>query len=183
MTPDLLSYSNRHFTRQQRWQLIGLITLAFLLRFYRLNTQSMWFDETLSALFAWLPLGTAIQAMLQEGLHHSPLFYVLLHPFAAGDFNEFCLRFLLATLGVLSVPPIVQVGRMIVGARIGSLAAVLLVVSPFHVWYSQETRMYTLLIVSALGAMAFFVQARGKGISLHPGRSLRIGLHNDADSE
>ncbi len=159
MIPDLPSYSNRHFIRQQRWQLIGLIALAYLLRLYHLNAQSMWFDETLSALFAWLPLDAAIQAMLQEGLHHSPLFYILLRPFAAGGFNEFCLRFLPAALGVLSVPLIAQIGRMIVGARIGMLAAILLVVSPFHGWYSQEARMYTLLIASALGAMAFFVRA------------------------
>ena len=119
----------------------------------------MWFDETLSALFAWLPLDAAIQAMLQEGLHHSPLFYILLRPFAAGGFSEFSLRFLPVTLGVLAVPLIAQIGRTMVGARVGLLAAALLAVNPFHVWYSQEARMYTLLLVSALGAMFFFVQA------------------------
>jgi mannosyltransferase len=137
---------------------MSLTMLAFLLRLYRLNVQSLWFDESLSALFASQPFKVSIQSMLEEGLHHSPLFYILLRPFAAGRFDEFVLRFLPATLGVCAVPLLAHVGRIVAGARVGILAAILLVINPFHVWYSQETRMYTLLIVCALGAMFFFMR-------------------------
>ncbi len=156
---DRLLYSYKpYFTRQQQWLLIALTALAFLLRLHRLNVQNLWFDESLSALFASQPLNIAIQSMLQEGLHHSPGFYILLRPFAASGFSEFSLRFLPAVMGVLAVPLIAQMGRVIAGSQAGLLAAALLVISPFHVWYSQEARMYTLLIVSALGAMFFFSQ-------------------------
>jgi uncharacterized membrane protein len=141
-----------------RWLLL-LVFIAFGLRLYGLDTQSIWFDESLSALFAAQPLSVAIQSMLQEGLHHSPLFYILLRPFAAGGFNEFSLRFLSVALGVVTIPLLARLGQKVANARVGVLAAILLTLSPFHVWYSQEARMYTLLIFSATGAMFFFMRS------------------------
>lgn len=160
-TVQIARYNPRpysYFARNQQWLLINLVVLSFVLRLHRLDMQSIWFDESLSALFALQPLDIAIQSMLQEGLHHSPLFYILLRPFAAGGFSEFGIRFLSVVLGVLAVPLIAQVGRTLANAQVGLLAAALLVISPFHIWYSQEARMYTLLILSALGAMFFFAR-------------------------
>lgn len=156
MTCSLPARSN--FNYKQRWLLVGLTALAYLLRLHRLDTQSIWFDESLSALFALQSLDIAIQSMLQEGLHHSPLFYILLRPFAFSEFSEFSIRFLPAVLGVLTVPLIAQLGRFMVNVRVGLLTAILLGVNPFHLWYSQEARMYTLLMLAALGSMFFFSQ-------------------------
>ena len=157
MIDDYLHLSYR-FTSRQRLLLTGLTALGFFLRLHRIAEQSIWFDESLSALFATQPLSIAVQSMLQEGLHHSPLFYILIRPFVVDGFTEFSVRFLPAVLGALAIPLIAQVGRVTGGQKVGLLGAVLLTISPFHVWYSQEARMYTLLTVSALGAMYFFVQ-------------------------
>ena len=146
------------FTRQQKLTLLGLTALAFLLRLYQLDRESLWFDEALSTWFALQPLDLSIQGMLEEGLHHSPLFYIMLRPFAAGGFNEFALRLLPALLGVLAVPFLAQLGRLIASPRVGMIAALLLVINPFHVWYSRETRMYSLLFVVAVGSMYFFAE-------------------------
>ena len=144
------------FSRQQKLILIGLTALAFLLRLYQLDRESLWFDEALSTWFALQPLDLSIHSMLEEGLHHSPLFYILLRPFAANGFSEFALRLLPALLGVLAVPLLAQLGRLVASPRVGMIAAILLVINPFHVWYSRETRMYSLLFVAAVGAMYFF---------------------------
>ena len=149
----------KQFTAKQKSLLVGLIVLAFVLRLYHLDTQSLWFDESLSALFASQPLDIAVQSMLQEGLQHSPLFYLLLRPFAAGGFSEFSLRFLSVTMGVLTIPLMAQIGRVMANNRSGILAATFLAINPFHVWYSQETRMYAMLVVAALGAMLFFARS------------------------
>lgn len=146
------------FTRRQKLTLIGLTALAFLLRLYQLGRESLWFDEALSTWFALQPFDGSIQAMLEEGLHHSPLFYILLRPFAAGGFSEFALRLLPALLGVLAVPLLAQLGRLVASPRVGMIAALLLVINPFHVWYSRETRMYTLLFLVAVGSMYFFAK-------------------------
>ena len=147
------------FTRQQKLILIGLIALAFLLRLYQLGRESLWFDEALSTWFALQPLDLSIHSMLEEGLHHSPLFYILLRPFATSNFSEFAVRLLPALLGVLGVPLLAQLGRLVASPRVGLIAATLLVINPFHVWYSRETRMYSLLFVAAVGAMYFFARS------------------------
>ena len=155
--------SERHKTplsifAERRWLMIPIVALAFAVRLYRLDVQSLWFDESLSALFASEPFAWSIRAMLEEGLHHSPLYYVLLRPFAAFGFSEFSLRFLSAALGVLTIPLLAQLGRLTVGSEAGLLAAFLLAINPFHVWYSQEARMYTLLVVASIGAMFFLAR-------------------------
>ncbi|HRV93267.1 MAG TPA: glycosyltransferase family 39 protein [Anaerolineae bacterium] len=155
-TSNLPAPSN--FNYKQRWLLVGLAALAYLLRLHRLNVESFWFDEALTALFALQPLPVAIQSMLQEGLHHTPLFYILLRPFVSDAFSEFSIRFLPAVLGVLAVPLIAQLGRSLVNVRVGLLTALLLVINPFHLWYSRETRAYTFLMLIALGSMFFFSQ-------------------------
>jgi mannosyltransferase len=160
------------FTRQQILMLLGLIVLACVLRFYQLGRESLWFDESLSALFATQPLGLSIRSMLEEGLHHSPLFYLLLRPFAAQGFGEFSLRFLPALLGILAVPLFAQLGRILASRRAGVLAATLVAINPFHVWYSRETRMYSLVCVAAVGAMYFFF----KNVSQQPKLRNWIGL-------
>lgn len=146
----------RRFSRPQKQILSALTITAFLLRLFRLDVQSLWFDESLSAIFAQQPLNVAIQLMLLEGLHHSPLYYILLRPFAIGEFHEFSIRFLSVCLGTLAIPLIAQMGRITLNPRVGILAAILLTINPFHIWYSQEARMYALLITTTLGAMYFF---------------------------
>jgi 4-amino-4-deoxy-L-arabinose transferase-like glycosyltransferase len=157
MTTSVFETPKRFTIQQQRW-LLGLVALAFGLRLYQLGEQSVWFDESISALFAVQPLSTAIRSMLEEGLHQSPLYYLLLRPFALDGFNEFSLRFGSAVVGVLAVPFLAQLGRLVANRWVGVLAALFLVFNPFHVWYSQEMRMYALVMTTATGAMFFFAR-------------------------
>lgn len=145
------------FTGYQSVALLLLLLIAAALRFHDLDAESLWYDESLSALFASQPYHTALTSMLEEGLQHSPLYYLLLRPFAAGEFNEFSLRVLPGLLGLLTIPVIAQLGRLIAGPRAGLIAAALLTIDPFHVWYSRETRMYTLVALGAALAMYYFV--------------------------
>ena len=159
-----MAVSRQHNTQismlaERRWLILPIVALAFVVRLYRLDVQSLWFDESLSALFSSEPFTLSVRAMLEEGLHHSPLYYILLRPFAAFGFSEFSLRFLSVVLGVLAVPLLSQLGRLTVGSKAGLLAAFLLAINPFHVWYSQEARMYTLLVVASIGAMLFLVRS------------------------
>jgi mannosyltransferase len=158
-----MAVSEQHNTQlsilsERRWLILPIVALAFAVRLYRLDVQSLWFDESFSALVASQPFAMSIRAMLEEGLHHSPLYYILLRPFAALGFSEFSLRFLSVVSGVLAVPLLAQLGRLTVGPKAGLLAAFLLAINPFHVWYSQEARTYTLLAVASIGAMFFLVR-------------------------
>ncbi len=124
--------------------LLLIVLLAFLLRLYRLDHQSLWYDEGFSVYLARMSLGE-ITARTASDIH-PPLYYYLLHlwlgPF--GD-SEFVLRFFSLVFGLLTVPLIYALGRRLLGTASGLLAALLLAISPLYLWYSQEARMYTLV--------------------------------------
>jgi uncharacterized membrane protein len=64
--------------------------------------------------------------------------------------GEVALRLLSVFYGVLSIPLMYQFGRKAINARAGVLAALLLAVTPVHIFFSQTARMYTLLGALAL---------------------------------
>ncbi|MFN2225509.1 MAG: glycosyltransferase family 39 protein, partial [Anaerolineae bacterium] len=136
--------------------LLVLITaLAVGLRLYRLDGQSLWYDEAFSAYLANMDLGE-ITARTAADIQ-PPLYYYLLHGWIQlfGD-SEFSLRWLSALFGMLTVPLIYALAGQLFRSRLaGLLAALLLAVSPLHVWYAQEARMYTLL--TFLGVLSSYL--------------------------
>jgi len=154
-----------HFTERAKRGISGpnlaiflLIVLAgFALRLYRLGYQSLWYDETVSVLLARrsLPALTAHTA----GDIHPPLYYYLLHFWIrlAGS-SEFSLAFLSLAFGVLLIPLLFYLGRRLYGVKIGLLGTLLLALSPFNLWYSQEVRMYTLGASLGLLSLLFLLR-------------------------
>lgn len=137
-----------------RLLLPAILVIAAFLRFYGLDRTSLWYDEAVS----WDQSRGSFAALLSSVAmdNYPPLHNILLWltmP-VAGD-NEFALRLPSAVLGVLAVWLIYLTGRALVGETQGGkfaglLAAALLAVSPFHIWYSTEARMYALLAASGL---------------------------------
>jgi 4-amino-4-deoxy-L-arabinose transferase-like glycosyltransferase len=126
--------------------LVLLITLLGLgLRLYRLDAQSLWYDEGFSVYLARMGLGE-ITANTAADIQ-PPLYYYLLHGWIQlfGD-TELALRSLSVLFGVLTIPLMYAMALRLFSSRLaGLLAALLIAVSPLHVWYGQEARMYTLL--------------------------------------
>ncbi|MEE8162502.1 MAG: glycosyltransferase family 39 protein [Anaerolineae bacterium] len=151
---------------------IAIIILAFALRIYRLDHQSIWYDEGVSIYFANQSLKDLIAGVSTD--NHPPLHFFTLHFWLklAGQ-SEFSVRFLSLISGVLSVPLLFKLGRELFNQRVGLLAAFLLSISPFHVWFSQEGRMYTLAALLGLVSVYTFVLLFRKGASKAP-RSTRL---------
>ncbi|MFQ5854890.1 MAG: glycosyltransferase family 39 protein [Anaerolineae bacterium] len=141
--------------RVEGWLLGATVLLAFGLRVYRLAGQSIWYDEGLSVFYARQPLPELLA--LVSGSDHPPLYFLLLHVWlrivAFGQpAVEFLVRYTPVIFGVLLVPLVYVFGRRLLSARAGLIAALLITISPFHVWYSQEARMYTLVVFLTLWA-------------------------------
>ena len=121
-----------------------LVFLAFSLYAFRLDYQSLWYDEGFSVYLAEMSLGE-ITARTAHDIH-PPFYYYLLHLWMLllGN-SEFTSRFLSLIFGVLTVPLIYAVGRRLLGTQSGLLASGLVAISPLFLWYSQEARMYTLV--------------------------------------
>ncbi len=131
------------FTRNQRLGLVAILLLAFVLRIYRLGIDSLWYDETVSALLASKTLATMWAHT--AGDIHPPLYYGLLHLWMSlTGSSEFTLAFMSLWFGMATIPLITYLTLRLYGPRTGVLAALLVAVNPFSIWYAQEVRMYTL---------------------------------------
>jgi mannosyltransferase len=140
-----------------------LVLLAFALRVYRLGHQSFWYDEGQSYYFAHQDSLGAILDVISDS-DHPPLYFILLYLWmsVAGG-SEFALRFTALFWSVLLVPLVYLLGRRAFGPGEGMTAALLMVISPFHVWYAQEARMYTLATFLSLLSSYLLLLALRKG--------------------
>jgi len=128
--------------------LIALLILSAALRFYRIDAQSLWYDEGNSARIAERSVQLIVEGA--AGDIHPPLYYVLLKLWRAifGG-GEGALRSLSALAGVGTVVLTFLIGREGFNMRIAVMAAFFAALSPFAVYYGQEARMYALLAFAA----------------------------------
>ncbi len=140
--------------RSHRLLFIGILLLGFALRVYRLGVDSLWYDETVSALLARKSLAEMWAHTVRD--IHPPLYYALLHfwRLLAGG-SEYSLAFLSVWFSVGGVAMVGYLGRRLFGARVGLLAALLMAVNPFSIWYAQEVRMYALGVFLTLLLLKF----------------------------
>ncbi len=138
--------------------LILTILLAYWLRLINLDTFSFWTDEGLTPLRSGYPVAEILsnRIIIQEGITKDthPAFYYLLIHFTRRLFGEsdFAFRYPSLLAGVLLVPLLFQFGRRLQGAGVGLLAALLVAVNPLQIYYANEARMYTVLVMLAAAA-------------------------------
>ncbi len=149
-----------HFQKRSRiqWALLVLTGIAFGLRLYQIEMQSLWRDEVDAILFATGPW-PALIAMFSRAGENGPLYFLLLRPWIAlfGD-GACAVRYFSVLPGVLTVPLCYQLGRRLLSDTAGILAALLVATSPYLIWYSQETKMYALL--ACLSALSTWLLLR-----------------------
>ncbi|MBW6517384.1 MAG: glycosyltransferase family 39 protein [ANME-2 cluster archaeon] len=90
---------------------------------------------------------------------HPPFYYVLLHFVMLFGNSEFMVRMPSAIFGILTIPLLYITGKKFFTFREGLISAFLLSISYYHIYYSQEARMYTLLTFSFLASFYCFYRA------------------------
>lgn len=140
--------------------LFFLLLLAALLRFYRLDAQSLWSDEGSSVAQALRDMPTIAEHAARD--IHPPFYYILLHvwiiPFGI---SENGVRSLSAVLGVMLVGLCYWLGKELYDERTAWLAAAIAAINPFQIYYAQEARMYLLLAV--LSALTVYATLKVQG--------------------
>lgn len=150
-------------TSRRRLLLILLLLAAWAWRLYGLEAQSLWRDEVDSLRFATRDFSLVLAAFTRPG-ENGPLYYLLLRPWLAWmGRSEYALRWTSAWAGVLALPLIFAWGRRLFSPAVGLVAVLLLAVNPYHLWYSQEARMYAVLVVLTMLALWRFAQAMDRG--------------------
>jgi len=160
------------------WLVVLITLIGGGLRVLLLNIDGMWLDETFSV---WLANHGVVE-MLQWIVkidQHPPLYYLLLHSWIAryGD-TPYYVRLFSVLFSVGTIPIIYLIGKRISGVELGLAAAVFMALSPFHIRFAQETRMYTLLTFNAAVAIYALVRLLTDPHSVRPiGSQFREYLH------
>ena len=153
---------------------VGLTVVGFLLRRIHLGAESLWFDEADIVAQARQPLDVVIGAFTRAG-ENGPLYTLMLHfwmglydnvPGVArlmhilfGSSFEAPVRGLAMIFGTAGIPAIYALARRVGGISLGVIAAALLTVNPFDLWYSQDAKMYTLLVLMTLVTTLLYLYA------------------------
>ncbi len=158
-----------------------VILLAWVLRAMGLDFQPLWWDEGYSLYVSTMDIPSMVARTAED--IHPPLYYALLHLWIvlAGS-KAVAVRMFSVASGIVTIPLLYLVGRRLFGSTVGILAALIVAVSPFHVYYSQEVRMYGL--ETALGLLSVYLMSmwlnigagqKGPGTSKVPGPWLLCG--------
>jgi 4-amino-4-deoxy-L-arabinose transferase-like glycosyltransferase len=140
--------------------LLGITAVAAIVRFATLDHQSFGHDEAVTAIRVLQPdLGDTL-TVVSNSERSPPLYYLLAwlwsKLFGTGEVG---LRSLSAVFGTLTVPAAYLAARELASRRAGLIAASLVALNPWLVWYSQDARSYALFIFFAAWALYFFACA------------------------
>ncbi|NJN95677.1 MAG: hypothetical protein HC875_16980 [Anaerolineales bacterium] len=128
---------------------VAFITaLTALLRLPTLGLESFWYDETFTAWLAGLPLPNLVAATM--GDVHPPTWYLIEWGMAhALGASEFSLRLVSALAGIALVPAVYRLASTfnVQRSNVPLAAALVTALAPFAVYYSQEARPYSLLML------------------------------------
>jgi uncharacterized membrane protein len=129
-------------TQQEHLYIFWLaMILGATLRLVGLGRESLWFDEGWTAFIAQLR-GPILRDVLVS--QPFPLYYGLLSWWNRLGQSELILRLPSALVGIASIPLLYQICRQHLYETTAALATLLFALSPMHIWYSQEARMYAL---------------------------------------
>ena len=154
----------------------GIVLLALGLRLQGLGEHPLWGDEAHTARRAESLKAVVIERKL------APLYAVTRAAFLLGK-DEWCIRLPHVLYGGAGVLLMALTGRAFASARVGLVAALLLAVSPFHVFHSREARHYSLFVLLTLASMLLVrkaVETRRASWMLAFLAAGLLGFHNHA---
>jgi 4-amino-4-deoxy-L-arabinose transferase-like glycosyltransferase len=149
--------------------MLSVVALGLVLRLINLSGRPLWYDEAFAVLYAEKPFATMLYGTVTrvEGAAadvHPLFFYTMLHTWmlAVGQ-SPVAVRALSVLAGTATVVMAYLFARRLFDQRTGLVAATIVAIAPFHVYYSQEARMYALLGFAAIATAYFFACAWANG--------------------
>lgn len=128
----------------------AIIVAGSVIRLTGLDRQSLWFDEIDVVVRAQRPLGDVLSTFTASG-ENGPVYNLFLWAWIRiAGISEIAVRFPSAVAGAIAIPLIYLLGKRLAGRTAGLVAAGLLAMNPYHVWYSQEAKMYAFVVVLAI---------------------------------
>jgi uncharacterized membrane protein len=159
---------NIKITDQNQYIYLSLIVVAAsFLRLYRLDFQSLWYDE-LHSIIPTNPQYSIASIIEYCKLDQPPAFFLMLHAwFKILPYNEYTGRLFAAFIGILGIIAIFFLGKEIHSKTAGLFASGLTAINWFHIYFSQELRFYTLLFLGTALSFLFFIRCYKKATRLN----------------
>ena len=132
-----------------------ILVLGLFMRLLGIFSRPIWYDEALSLLYAQTSPSEIVYAMLGSGAQaanvHPPTFFITLWVWGAlFGHSVVTARLLSVILGLLTIWVIyLLIDELFADTALASKGAFIVAISPFHIHYSHEIRMYS--------GMAFFL--------------------------
>jgi len=129
-----------------------ILLIGIVLRAYRLDFQSLWYDEAFSVVAASGPSLADLLTTVGADFH-PPLYFLLLHEWlAAFGPSDVAARSLSAAVGAAGLVAMWALARDLLSRAFVPLTLLLSAASLTLIWFSQEVRQYELLFL--LGALS-----------------------------
>jgi uncharacterized membrane protein len=136
-----------------------IVVIGIMLRMYNLEYQSPWGDE----------LYTMINTTTDKSFYdifqnlkidvHPPLYYYIVHIFNFIFGNTlFSARIVSVILGVFGFYGIYLLGKELFNKKAATIAVSLLAVNYFHIYHSQEARMYCMMFFTTAMSFLFLIK-------------------------
>lgn len=144
------------------WLLLLVILLGFVARVARLGDKNIWWDEGWT--IGTTRLGFADLTHRVAADVHPPLYFWSLYGWVAlvGE-SEFATRFLSLMWGVLTIAVVYPLAQTFTSRQAALLATLLTAASRFHVWWSQEVRMYAFATFAVTLSLYLLTKVLRKG--------------------
>jgi len=138
----------------------SIVCIGIAIRFYHLTYYDPWFDEAISA-SRILNLKHFLQNVLS--LYQLPLYYIFMRGFTdIFGLSILTLRLPSCLFNIASIFLIFAVCRNLYSRRAAFIAMCFFALSPFHIWYAQEARVYSLSTFLTLSIVYCFLQMQRK---------------------
>jgi 4-amino-4-deoxy-L-arabinose transferase-like glycosyltransferase len=149
-----LSYLNKGL-KNSKLLIVFITFIGAILRISKISERSIWLDEAITAQVSMSGILGIILNRSQTGIH-PPLYFILIYFWTKifGD-SEFSLRFPSFIFGTLSIFLIYKLVKKIYDKETALISSILYSLSPFFIYFSQEARMYPLLIFLGLLSLTY----------------------------
>jgi uncharacterized membrane protein len=166
-------------TERRTWLAVAAcaFAIAALVRAAGLEHQSLWLDEFLAFFIGQADVATLLERTRAiQG--QSPFYYLVVHGWTAlfGRDDVTTMRALSVVLGLASLVQVWFLVRRAAGEARAAVTLALLALSPFHLYFSQEARMYPLLVVLMLAAAQLVLAAVQDPAARRPARFVALAL-------
>ena len=150
--------------------LILILLLGTFLRVYGLGDESFWLDESYTVKYTDYTIpqvvkgtyanSTLLPMFFGKGAGTVPFYYMITNSWTKiFGMSEFKLRIVSALFGIASIYVIFLLGRFLFNSQAGLIAAFMLAINHQQIYFSQEARMYGMLVILTSLSAFFLLRA------------------------